>query len=267
MHLTGLLLFIVAALGGFSDAFFGPGTWIPLPNIPWKRPELDLSFLFPDMTIQCSHNTLEAFLIQETPRMVYIKGFLTEAERKHLIEMSEPGYEQSFVYQPENQGAAQDTSFRKSETVIPPRDEVIRCIEQRARLSQPWRRGMGFEAISVQRYLPGGFFSHHWDSFDTSPDPDRRSTFNVFLAGNCTGGGTHFPMLPFPHDPTLCDVIDCQSDLEGTVFRPIAGNAIYWENVDPSGARYQETFHAGLPVTEGYKIGLNIWTWSFPDRI
>jgi hypothetical protein len=55
--------------------------------LKWKRPDLDVSFLFPDMTIQCSHKTLEAFLIQETPRMVYIKGFLTEADRKHLIEI------------------------------------------------------------------------------------------------------------------------------------------------------------------------------------
>lgn len=195
---------------------------------------------------------------------------ITEADEnlhEWVIFGSEPGYAPSYVYQPENEGAAQDTSFRKSDSVIPPRDEVVKCIEQRAQWAQPWRRGMGFESIAMQRYLPGGFFAHHFDSFDTAPEPDRKSTFNVFVDANCTGGGTHFPMLYAPNDPALCDIVDCQSDLEGTVFLPVAGNAIFWENVSPSGARYQETVHAGLPVTEGSKVGLNIWTWSFPTRV
>lgn len=53
----------------------------------WKRPPLEVSIFLPDMMVECAHDNLEAFLIQETPRMVYIKGFLSEAERNHLMEI------------------------------------------------------------------------------------------------------------------------------------------------------------------------------------
>jgi prolyl 4-hydroxylase len=47
----------------------------------------------------------------------------------------------------------------------------------------------------------------------------------------------------------------------GVIFRPIAGNAVYWENMRSDGSGYSESWHAGLPVTSGSKIGLNIWSW------
>ncbi|KAE8145752.1 hypothetical protein BDV25DRAFT_144367 [Aspergillus avenaceus] len=233
----------------------------------WSDLPLEVPFVFPDMTTQCLYGSLDAILISEGPRMLYLKGFVTEAERNHLMAISEPVYDQSGVYNMEDNTPKTDSDFRRSESGSPPRDEVVKCIEQRARLVQPWRPGMGLEAVTVQRYSPGGFFKQHWDSFQTAPGPDRKSTINVFLDGNCTGGGTHFPDLPLPNDPTLCDILDCESGLEGTVFRPIAGNAIFWENVRPDGTNYDEMLHAGLPVIEGTKVGMNMWTWGFPDVV
>jgi prolyl 4-hydroxylase len=51
---------------------------------------------------------------------------------------------------------------------------------------------------------------------------------------------------------------------KGVVFKVAPGNAVYWENfmADGSGRGYEETWHAGLPVTKGVKVGLNIWTWG-----
>ncbi|KUI65442.1 Prolyl 4-hydroxylase 5 [Cytospora mali] len=53
----------------------------------------------------------------------------------------------------------------------------------------------------------------------------------------------------------------------GAVFKPIAGNAVYWENFRPDGTGrgWDETWHAGLPVEKGVKVGLNIWTWGRID--
>lgn len=48
---------------------------------------------------------------------------------------------------------------------------------------------------------------------------------------------------------------------EGVIFKPIPGNAVYWENMRNDGSGYAESWHAGLPVLEGSKIGLNIWSW------
>jgi len=124
---------------------------------------------------------------------------------------------------------------------------------------------MLLESMTIQRYETNGFFKHHYDWFGRAPASDRRSTMNVFLQGNCTGGETHFPYLKIPEDKSWCQFIDCESKQEGVMFKPIAGNAVFWENVRPDGAGYTETFHAGMPVLSGTKIGLNIWTWSKPQ--
>ena len=108
----------------------------------------------------------------------------------------------------------------------------------------------------------------------------------VYVQANCTGGGTHFPRLTRPRDKSWCRFIECEpesiyeaasmsstSSLEeietrtkedlnaGVIFKPIAGNAVYWENMRGDGSGYSESWHAGLPVTSGSKIGLNIWSW------
>ena len=50
----------------------------------------------------------------------------------------------------------------------------------------------------------------------------------------------------------------------GVTFKAIEGNAVFWTNfrADGSGEGYRETWHAGLPVTKGEKVGLNIWSWG-----
>jgi prolyl 4-hydroxylase len=84
------------------------------------------------------------------------------------------------------------------------------------------------------------------------------------------GGGTEFPLLRRKTDPRWCRFVECPEGEEGegqagTVFKPIAGNAVYWENfrADGTGRGYEESWHAGLPVVEGVKIGLNIWSWGY----
>ena len=96
----------------------------------------------------------------------------------------------------------------------------------------------------------------------------------VWLGDECEGGGTSFPRLEKPVDKGWCRFIECGSDEEqkegeeideememGVTFKPIRGNAVYWENIKPDGTGYEESWHAGLPVKSGTKIGLNIWSW------
>lgn len=88
------------------------------------------------------------------------------------------------------------------------------------------------------------------------------------------GGGTRFPRLEKPEDRGWCRFIECESNGEqkkeeemgeeketGVTFKPIKGNAVYWENMKADGTGYEESWHAGLPVKSGTKIGLNIWSW------
>lgn len=90
----------------------------------------------------------------------------------------------------------------------------------------------------------------------------------VYLGANCVGGGTNFPRLRMPPGKQWCRFLECEGKpgWEGITFKPIKGNAIFWENLRPDGTGYPETWHAAFPVTEGTKVGLNIWSWYQPPR-
>jgi prolyl 4-hydroxylase len=97
----------------------------------------------------------------------------------------------------------------------------------------------------------------------------RVSSFMAWLGDECTGGGTHFPRLAKLGGSSRewCRFVECggegeeEGEREGVVFKPVKGNAVYWENFRPDGRGYEESWHAGLPVLSGEKIGLNIWNW------
>jgi len=130
------------------------------------------------------------------------------------------------------------------------------------------------EKLWAQRYGVGGHYTYHYDWSAGSRTWGRVSSFMVYLEANCTGGGTHFPRLPRPKGKEWCGFIECDEQSpagmqqgkqvalrEGIIFKPIVGNAVYWENLRADGTGYAESLHAGLPVLGGSKIGLNIWTW------
>lgn len=88
--------------------------------------------------------------------------------------------------------------------------------------------------------------------------------------GTVQGGGTEFPLLNGHWDgDEWCRFIECRDTTsddpdtpQGTTFKVAPGNAVYWENFASDGHGFEETWHAGLPVTEGTKVGLNIWTFG-----
>jgi hypothetical protein len=113
----------------------------------------------------------------------------------------------------------------------------------------------------------------------------------VDAADGLEGGGTEFPLLETStkgNELKWCELIDCESERaadddsqgqqkklgnegnaegeeaegKGTVFKVVPGNAVYWENFAPDGKGYDETWHAGLPVKKGVKVGLNIWSFG-----
>ena len=59
-----------------------------------------------------------------------------------------------------------------------------------------------------------------------------------------------------------CDFVCCEEiDGGGPVrWKPKAGNAIFWENLDGDGRRVELGGNLGLPMLSGSKTGLNIWT-------
>lgn len=186
-----------------------------------------------------------------------------------------------------------------------PRTEVVRCIENRARAFQGWREEQWIERLRTQRYHAGGHYSHHFDWSSSFGGWGRVSTFMAWADGSAgdeanplVGGGTEFPELKRRSlDERWCRFVECgakggnegsrdssetvgakdssagggaavgSDPATGVVFKPMAGNAVYWENFRPDGTGrgWNETWHAGLPVIRGTKVGLNIWSWGRID--
>ncbi len=109
---------------------------------------------------------------------------------------------------------------------------------------------------------------------------NRLSSFFVYVSvsRDISGGGTRFegldaPGYPGPHSDVhetaegeeWCKWVNCDEPWEnGVTFRPIARNAVFWVNLHGDGRGGERTLHAGLPVTSGTKLGMNIWTREGP---
>ncbi|KAL1965392.1 hypothetical protein VTN77DRAFT_5829 [Rasamsonia byssochlamydoides] len=251
--------------GLLGDGDYDNGQVLPALNISDDR------FISPegDAPLNCPADDYRVHIFSRTPLVIYIENFLSEKEADHLVAVSEGKYEPSTVYDGVSQRV--DLSARRSDRALLERDDIVRCLEERARSFQGWRPSLYIERMWVQRYNVSGYYRHHYDWTGASQRADRVSTFMVYVNADCTGGGTNFPRLPKPKSQKWCRFIECdsedertegaQSKPEGVTFKPIKGNAIFWENLRPDGTGYPETWHAALPVLSGTKVGLNIWSW------
>lgn len=162
-----------------------------------------------------------------------------------------------------------DPNRRKSETAwLPSSDPVVSCVRQRAAEFEGYAPNATIDTLAAVRYTPGGLFGMHHD-WDTSrnKDIDRRTSFFATLeSDNCTGGSTHFPYVTPAWAGSerfgrpWCKWIDCDFADGGVAVKPIKGNALFWVNFREDGTGIQETVHAGQPLLQGTKIGMNIWT-------
>jgi len=160
---------------------------------------------------------------------------------------------------------------------------VVKCIEERASLFQGHIPIENLEPLQVvkyitrpneifnpvTRYLDSQHFREHFDWFEPENvevelHGNRASSFFVYLVANCTEGTTAFPEVPRPKQPEWCDILKCEDEngyeVDRLEVKPKVGTAIFWYNLHPSGEGDHRTLHAGLPVKEGKKVGLNIWT-------
>jgi len=170
-------------------------------------------------------------------------------------------------------------SVRTSQSTNVARDAVVRCLESRALLFQGFDvPASRLEPLQLVKYGRGERYHFHTDWFTTAAHAtaalggNRVSSFFAYVhAPNGTGegeekvrgGGTNFPLVDAPRDERWCAFVDCDEPWEhGVTFRPVEGNAVYWENLVPGGQGRGDprTLHAGLPVVTGEKIGMNIWT-------
>ncbi|KAK3988989.1 prolyl 4-hydroxylase 1, partial [Cladorrhinum sp. PSN332] len=215
----------------------------------------------------CTHPPYQTHLISSSPLVIYIKNFLTPAERTHLLAASNSKFRRSIV------SSGTSTKGRTSQSAYVPRDPMIECIEERALLFQgpSVSSTSHLEPLQLVKYGPDEHYHLHNDWFPSSQvsaatGGNRKSSFfaYVHVRNDTTGGGTNFPYLDWSRgvvDEKWCEILDCDEEFDkGVTFRPVEGNAVYWENLGGDVKGDHRTLHAGLPVTSGEKVGLNIWT-------
>ncbi|KAI5926386.1 hypothetical protein F4810DRAFT_535140 [Camillea tinctor] len=297
--------FIVGGIA-FLLVFYNPivqylsrgGDPVRLPRTP--RPRINESLLALDAaneTLSLAHCPPDAYavhILSKAPLVIYIENFISEDERAHLLEISEPLFEPSTITNDGN-STVRNATIRDSEVALIPRTDAVRCVEARAKAFQGWRDDLWIERLRTQRYGTDQHYAHHFDWGSGARGWGRVSSFMAWVqvdGGGFEGGGTEFPRLPRagPDEP-WCRWVECPPETRrgedddddggggasvlrekkkdgepvmGVTFRPVAGNAVFWENFRPDGTGrgWEETWHAGLPVRRGTKVGLNIWSWG-----
>ncbi|RDL34445.1 Uncharacterized protein BP5553_07573 [Venustampulla echinocandica] len=254
--------------------------WLPISHILFgaaKNPAdaryrtLNSSLIASNDPLPCISHSYYTFILSQEPLIIYIENFLSSQESDHLLQISEDKFAPSTVSTGPETSIKRD--IRLSEVALIDRDEIVRCIEHRARAFQGWRPELHIERLRTQRYGVGGHYGDHYDWSGASREADRVSTFMVYVKADCDGGGTKFPRIKMPfvgNNTRWCEFLECgkqeggigTGEDWGVTFKPIGGNAIFWENLRSDGSGYEETIHAALPVVSGTKVGLNIWSWG-----
>lgn len=220
----------------------------------------------------CPDHTFRTSMFSSDPIITYIENYLSPDEIAYLLELATPLYQQSPVSQGKRLKTYNAEIRSSMSAVLGGNDPVVRCIEQRSVDFQGFLPRSHLEDLQVVKYGISDHFRPHFDWFGGDENP-RISSFFVYIAcdagedasagdGECKGGATQFPDYEGKFPAKWCKFIDCHDDsgVGGVAFKPIPGNAIFWGNLYPNGTGHPGTWHAGMPVKQGRKVGMNILT-------
>lgn len=212
-------------------------------GIPWQavRAQLDFAGFL---------RTPAPEVVSTAPAITAIRGFISPAACRYLIERARPRLSAARVNDPEIGGArAHDirtntgVGFAFMET-----DVVLQLVAQKiaAAVDLP----ISFqESTNILHYAPGQQYAPHFDFLDVANPVfasqlatlgQRVATCLVYLNDDYDGGETSFPALHWR-------------------FKGAPGDALIFRNVDAQGAPDQRTLHAGLAPTRGEKWLLSKW--------
>ena len=190
-------------------------------------------------------------VLHEKPAVLLLKGLLNAAECQHIINVARQKLASSTMIVDNKEVVSQSRSSRSAFITkngdLPTNDAVIHRFLTRLSTFTgfPVKH---FEGMKVVNYQKGQEYLGHYDFFRehdkfTQVAGDRQLTFFVYLntLDEKAGGCTSFPKLNLK-------------------VKPEAGDAVFWTNMDFNGNYYDETLHAGEPITDDIeKWGVNIW--------
>lgn len=253
----------------FNDLFEKSRVAIAQSIAPQQPLELSNNSTFTQMVEQyaagCPAQFTKPRVFSEDPLMVYIEDYLSPAEAKYLLHVAEGRWHASPV-STRSEIKGYDPEFRSSLTAVLPGDPVVNCVEERAASTLGFLPLSHIEPSQAVKYKTSELFRPHFDWMDGMANPRSYTLFGYLACdgengeGSCEGGNTQFPNFSGRFPATWCQkFVDCndESGLGGVAFKPVVGNAIYWANYYPNGTGHPGSYHAGMPVKVGRKIGLN----------
>jgi hypothetical protein len=222
------------------------------------EPDLDADGLQPDDWKRLRQAIdLEAWLtapqprsLSQQPRIGVIDGFLSPEACDCLIEISKDKLTRATIYHPDEGGPLIDEGRSNSTVDFTMLDSNLMLVLVRARIARATGVPvLSLEPPSVLHYAVGQQFTPHFDflepdapgfAADVARKGQRIGTFLVYLNEGFEGGETEFPML-------------------GIKYKGCPGDALFFANLDPTGAPDRRTLHAGLAPTRGEKWLLSQW--------
>ncbi|KAF1840398.1 uncharacterized protein K460DRAFT_389938 [Cucurbitaria berberidis CBS 394.84] len=241
--------------------------------------------LSPDELLRaCEKHQYTSEIISLDPLVLYINNFTSSQEAEELIILGSNEFAESFISR--SRGANTQVTGRTSQSAPLPMDNpLVECILGRARtfMGSMMLPHEPFSVPQLVRYFPSQKYDLHtdfWPEHQIMNDGSDRlfnrvASFFVFLRDNCTEGYTYFPLVEPSHsDPHAARDLEklyggkvARGEMggveKGVKFKPIQGNAVFWVNLDEQGNGDRRLVHAGLPVGQGEKIGLNLWPRKF----
>ncbi|RDW84260.1 hypothetical protein BP6252_01850 [Coleophoma cylindrospora] len=206
------------------------------------------------------------------PLIIYIENFLTDDDVVKLKDLAKDRFEQSTLIE---NGVKVPSPIRTSSTaMLSDGEQITKCVAQRAARFQNLADTDSIEPIQATRYVKGQQYKAHldllWSDLTAQHHVDRNTTIFAILDDNCTDCGTQFPNIHVDLSAThqkWCEFMDCTKSV--LTVKPKKGNAVFWKNLLDDGMADMRSVHSGLPLTEGSKMGLNIWTRNggFPKEL
>lgn len=188
--------------------------------------------------------------LSDAPRIRVIEGFATAGECDWVMARAHGRLGPAMVLdqQTGREKSHPDRTNKAIELNVPAMDVVIQVL--RARIAAATNLPLPvFEPAQIMHYSVGEEFRPHYDFLTQDAEGwaaqlqhygQRIATFLLYLNDDFEGGETDFPAIGLSH-------------------RGAKGDALFFANIEPSGAPDRKTLHAGKPPTRGQKWILSQW--------
>jgi prolyl 4-hydroxylase len=230
-------------------------------NEPMKVAERRNSF-FPN-----EFQTTELEVVSASPKIFFIKDFLSFDECDHLIDMINPELKRSTV---SNKALLDENRTSRTMWINHGRDAVVQNIVQRGfnllRVPyDPQNSSITAEAIQGLRYDLKQWYREHYDYFTPSDYAEdsgvqtgnnRMATLFLYLTDVEEGGETYFPRFDGNYVHDGCKNPSCFKT------KPQRGAAVLFYSMLEDGNLDFNSLHGGCPVIKGTKYAANFWFWD-----